>query len=597
MTTLTLNVSKTELENRIQKALENTMGSPIVKKRNKIINAAMVQILHGGNSEGKNEHNLDQFFKETTRENIIDGLVQKNYLKKEDGRITLGSKKIDHENIKYISYEISQDIKDVKYPVLNEKETIEDTVDNFLKKTYKKIMEHCSIHFIDFEDVSDYFDFCGVFNIVKDFVEKENGDLKSINWSTFKTTNLELVEKIQGEKLIIQKTFVDFLIKEKYINFKYSFEDIENIADIPDEIQDEFFPKTRKQWVAMENYSIGKSYDDTEPTIIYGKTEEEVTRKIITSAINFIADYVCLDLDLNRLNDFIKTQGYQLTDSEWQLEQEEGVSVFLDYTSQCSLEKQKAILMYLETLDDVKGGFTVQKKIVKDKEQNKPIRMPFKNVSNLPEGYKVLSDDRNSPFYISDSELRKDCVIIDSIYDFFNNKKESIILIFTDSIKNKINLNNIINLSTDFGKTLIVDVKVDATYFISQLKKENKRKEITICNTIVSHFEFNDSGTGMTLDSFDVYNDLDVDEHNKRLHQLFFQFCPDNDSIIEELLEKNIIEDKIEEEEHQFKDENDLCEVLEWIQENIEANELIDLIEELTMGLTKIEVSYESKNI
>lgn len=40
------------------------MKSPIVSKRKQLVNAAMVQILHGNNASGQNEHNLDMFFKD-----------------------------------------------------------------------------------------------------------------------------------------------------------------------------------------------------------------------------------------------------------------------------------------------------------------------------------------------------------------------------------------------------------------------------------------------------------------------------------------------------------------------------------------------------
>jgi hypothetical protein len=62
MSKLTLNVSKKEFENRLVAALEGAMKSPLSRKRNQILNAAMVQILHGGNGAGQNEHNLGQFW-------------------------------------------------------------------------------------------------------------------------------------------------------------------------------------------------------------------------------------------------------------------------------------------------------------------------------------------------------------------------------------------------------------------------------------------------------------------------------------------------------------------------------------------------------
>lgn len=66
MSKLTLNVSKEEFENRVAAALEGAMKSPLKKQRTQVLNAAMVQILHGGNGVGQNEHNLNQFWGEDT---------------------------------------------------------------------------------------------------------------------------------------------------------------------------------------------------------------------------------------------------------------------------------------------------------------------------------------------------------------------------------------------------------------------------------------------------------------------------------------------------------------------------------------------------
>ncbi|ENH7110254.1 hypothetical protein ABWJ26_000657 [Vibrio fluvialis] len=67
MSKLILNVSKEEFENRLASAIEGAMQSPLKKKRTQILNAAMVQILHGGRADGQNEHNLEQFWKEESQ--------------------------------------------------------------------------------------------------------------------------------------------------------------------------------------------------------------------------------------------------------------------------------------------------------------------------------------------------------------------------------------------------------------------------------------------------------------------------------------------------------------------------------------------------
>lgn len=65
MSKLTLNVNKEQFESRVVAALEGAMKSPLKKRKQQIVNAAMVQLLHGGNNPGQNEHNLDQFWSES----------------------------------------------------------------------------------------------------------------------------------------------------------------------------------------------------------------------------------------------------------------------------------------------------------------------------------------------------------------------------------------------------------------------------------------------------------------------------------------------------------------------------------------------------
>lgn len=68
---LVLNVTKSELENRIQNVIETSNGSPLKKNANKVVKKAMVQLLHGGNAAGQNEHNLEQFWKEDSKTQTI----------------------------------------------------------------------------------------------------------------------------------------------------------------------------------------------------------------------------------------------------------------------------------------------------------------------------------------------------------------------------------------------------------------------------------------------------------------------------------------------------------------------------------------------
>lgn len=81
-------ISKDQLFNRVHRALESVTKSPIVKRKKAVVNAAMVEILHGGNGVGQNEHNLDQFFKDSTKNKTTWEVIENIY--NEDGDIPDG---------------------------------------------------------------------------------------------------------------------------------------------------------------------------------------------------------------------------------------------------------------------------------------------------------------------------------------------------------------------------------------------------------------------------------------------------------------------------------------------------------------------------
>lgn len=65
-------ISKEDFAVRVKSALESAMQSPIVKRKDAIVNKAMVHLLHGDNGAGQNEHNLNQFFTKSTKsENVV----------------------------------------------------------------------------------------------------------------------------------------------------------------------------------------------------------------------------------------------------------------------------------------------------------------------------------------------------------------------------------------------------------------------------------------------------------------------------------------------------------------------------------------------
>ncbi len=81
-------ITKEQLFNRVHRALEAVTKSPIVKRKNAVVNTAMVEILHGGHSVGQNEHNLDQFFNDSTKMKTTWEVIENIYC--EDGDIPEG---------------------------------------------------------------------------------------------------------------------------------------------------------------------------------------------------------------------------------------------------------------------------------------------------------------------------------------------------------------------------------------------------------------------------------------------------------------------------------------------------------------------------
>lgn len=81
MSKLVLDVTKDQFKNRVLNAIEGAMKSPLVKKKNQVVNAAMVQLLHGGNGAGQNEHNLDTFWEKNLHcgKEIINWMAVDNF--------------------------------------------------------------------------------------------------------------------------------------------------------------------------------------------------------------------------------------------------------------------------------------------------------------------------------------------------------------------------------------------------------------------------------------------------------------------------------------------------------------------------------------
>jgi hypothetical protein len=298
-----------------------------------------------------------------------------------------------------------------------------------------------------------------------------------------------------------------------------------------------------KVFSGTENYTYGdKNYDENVEQFS-GASEESVLRQIYNSITSYLGEFVWTDFTMTELDEFLNMFGYSLTEEELALEGEE-IMVWLKASDALELEKQKFVVDFLGELDQVYGEYSYQEISLKD----------VFNETKLYEadGYKKDLRASENPQYHN-----------------FTPKKENVEI--DDVFK---------------PKTL-------------HTKKETEKKtvEMTIYTTLIEHHEFNEDGTGMILDDISVFNDLDEEEHSERLKKSFFQYCPDNDSIVSELLETSFIEEIMDEKGVVFDSEVTLDELLDWIVENIEQHEYIDLIENLTMGMTKIDVQYSTKTV
>ena len=165
---LVLNVTKLELENRIKNIIETSNGSPLKKNANKVIKKAMVQLLHGGNDSGQNEHNLDQFWKEDSNTRTI---------------------YVINENIRHED----DCIQFIEYTGNSEKEVFSELFNTINSDLAYKV--NTSIHYGNFFETL-----------------KENGFDKD-NIEYFKDSNIEKLDDIDEEKFA---EFLEMACNEKY---------------------------------------------------------------------------------------------------------------------------------------------------------------------------------------------------------------------------------------------------------------------------------------------------------------------------------------------------------------------------------------------
>jgi hypothetical protein len=298
MTTLKLEITKKELEKRIHAALEQAMQSPITKKRNKIVNAAMVQILHGGNASGQNEHNLDMFFEEKNSE----------------------------DNDVYIGF---LNIINKKTNTTEEIIFKKGTKNSVLLDIYHYIFDVCSTQHIEYRDVYEYFKSRNCDYFEKNIIVKYKLDL---------LTNLEFINEIKKEHSTIQRIFINYLRNQKYY-YGMFYNQVVNECDEIESIK-----KENKEILNQDNKILKNN------------------SRLINNSMSRFSDLIFYDElysdSIGSIEDFFIHNNYQLSDSELKKINTKkinennlsvrGISHFYLNTFHYSDLKLKAMFLYLK---------------------------------------------------------------------------------------------------------------------------------------------------------------------------------------------------------------------------------------------------------
>ena len=103
----------------------------------------------------------------------------------------------------------------------------------------------------------------------------------------------------------------------------------------------------------------------------------------------------------------------------------------------------------------------------------KPIRQSFEDFTQIPEKARIVSEDKSSKYFINDVSLRDHAIILEAEYapNGVGDKVPTIILIFTNSEKSKLNIQELTTFAKEANRYLVADVKTDAYSFIHELKQ------------------------------------------------------------------------------------------------------------------------------
>lgn len=109
----------------------------------------------------------------------------------------------------------------------------------------------------------------------------------------------------------------------------------------------------------------------------------------------------------------------------------------------------------------------------------RPVKEKFDDFSKVPKVNVIASEQKDHVFYIEDPELRKDAVVLESKYSPLGVGEpiNCYILIISVSAKTRLNIAAMIKTAKDQNKVFVVDLKKNATQFISELKKDLESRQ------------------------------------------------------------------------------------------------------------------------
>lgn len=196
-------ISKEQFAKRIQTTLESFSGSPIVKRKQSVINKAMVQLLHGGIGEGRNEHNLDSFFDESCSEKEAWEVVESYYINDEN------SFNIYHEQNKYSA----------------------NSEEEALLILYREVIEQFSNYLASCSDFESFVEELERFDSFNDFLNNFYEEFQVDNYRTFNEAMIfEFFEMLKNSVMELRAYTFNWIINRSDILGTYYIEKKEQVV-------------------------------------------------------------------------------------------------------------------------------------------------------------------------------------------------------------------------------------------------------------------------------------------------------------------------------------------------------------------------------